>query len=69
MEGVLENPVVILGGKRTPMGGLGGDLSDMSAAELGAVAIKGAIRAAGVLESDISEVYMGCVLQVFDHES
>ena len=63
MEGILDNPVVILGGKRTPMGGLGGDLSDMSAAELGAVAIKGAIRAAGVLESDISEVYMGCVLQ------
>ena len=63
MEDVLNNPVVILGAKRTPIGGLGGELSDMSAAELGAVAIKGAINAAGVQVSDVSEVYMGCVLQ------
>ena len=59
----MDNPVVICSGKRTPMGGLGGDLSDMSAAQLGAAAMKGALQAARLEPNDIDEVYMGCVLQ------
>ena len=59
----MDNPVVICSGKRTPMGGLGGDLSDMSAAQLGAAAMKGALQAARLEPNGIDEVYMGCVLQ------
>ena len=58
----MDNPVVICSGKRTPMGGLGGDLSDLSAAQLGA-AMKGALQAARLEPNDIDEVYMGRVLQ------
>ena len=59
----MDNPIVICSGKRTPMGGFGGDLSDLSAAQLGAAAIKGALKAASIEAKDIDEVYMGCVLQ------
>ena len=59
----MDNPVIICSGKRTPMGGLGGDLSDLSAAQLGAAAMKGALQAARLEPNDIDEVYMGCVLQ------
>ena len=59
----MDNPVVICSGKRTPMGGLGGDLADLSAAQLGAAAMKGALQAARLEPNDIDEVYMGCVLQ------
>ena len=59
----MDNPVVICSGKRTPMGGLGGDLSDLSAPQLGAAAMKGALQAARLEPNDIDEVYMGCVLQ------
>ena len=59
----MDNPVVICSGKRTPMGGLGGDLSDLSAAQLGAAAMKGALQATRLEPNDIDEVYMGCVLQ------
>ena len=59
----MDNPVVICAGKRTPMGGLGGDLSDLSAAQLGSAAIKGALEAASLEPDDIDEVFMGCVLQ------
>ena len=53
------DPVVIVGMARTPMGGLLGDLSDLTASELGAVAIKGALEDAGVKGADVSEVIMG----------
>ena len=53
------DPVVIVGMARTPMGGLLGDLADLTASELGAVAIKGALEDAGVKGADVSEVIMG----------
>ncbi|WP_299371488.1 acetyl-CoA C-acyltransferase [uncultured Tateyamaria sp.] len=53
-------PVVITGAARTPMGGFQGALSDMTAADLGGIAIKGAMDAAGL--STVDEVLMGCVL-------
>ena len=52
--------VVIAGAARTPMGGFQGDLSPLSAAELGGAAISAALDGAGTPEVD--EVLMGCVL-------
>jgi len=55
--------VVIVSAVRTPMGSFGGCLSSVSATELGAAAIKGAIEKAGIDKDIINEVYMGNVLQ------
>jgi acetyl-CoA C-acetyltransferase len=60
---MLEDPIVIVGAARTPMGGFQGDLSGVSAPELGAIAIKAALERAGVAAPDVEEVIMGCVLQ------
>ncbi|HJW41575.1 MAG TPA: acetyl-CoA C-acyltransferase [Rhizomicrobium sp.] len=56
------NEIVILSGARTPMGGFQGELSALSATELGAVAIKSAVERAGLAPSDIAETLMGNVL-------
>lgn len=58
----MSDPVVIVGMSRTPMGGMQGSLSAMSAPELGAKAIAGALADAKVDAADVSEVLMGCVL-------
>lgn len=52
--------VVIIGAARTPMGGFQGTLSGVSAADLGGVAIKGALNGTGL--TTVDEVLMGCVL-------
>ncbi|MEO1362570.1 MAG: acetyl-CoA C-acyltransferase [Pseudomonadota bacterium] len=52
--------VVIAGAARTPMGGFQGALGDMTAAELGGVAIAGALADASA--QTVDEVLMGCVL-------
>ncbi|MEH6478085.1 MAG: acetyl-CoA C-acyltransferase, partial [Sneathiella sp.] len=57
-----DDPIVIVGMARTPMGGFQGDLADVKAPVLGAIAIEGAMKSAGVSGSDIDEVVMGCVL-------
>jgi acetyl-CoA C-acetyltransferase len=57
-----EDPIVIVGMARTPMGGFQGDLSEVKAPELGSIAIKAAMERAGVTGNDIDEVIMGCVL-------
>lgn len=57
-----EDPIVIAGMARTPMGGFQGDFSDASAPELGAAAIRAATSRAGLKPEDIDEVLMGCVL-------
>ncbi len=57
-----EDPIVIVGMARTPMGGFQGDLSDVKAPELGSVAIEAAMQQAGLTGTDIDEVVMGCVL-------
>jgi acetyl-CoA C-acetyltransferase len=56
------DPVVILSYARTPMGGMQGVLSDVSATDLGATAVKAAVERAGVEGEDIERIYMGCVL-------
>ncbi|SMX30888.1 acetyl-CoA C-acyltransferase [Octadecabacter ascidiaceicola] len=58
----MTDPIVILSAKRTPMGGLGGELSAMTASQLGAVAAKAAVAEAGVSPSDVDEVIFGNVL-------
>ncbi|AQQ68510.1 acetyl-CoA acetyltransferase [Microbulbifer agarilyticus] len=62
MSEQVKDPVVIVGISRTPMGGMQGALSGLSAPELGAVAIRGALADAGVDAADVDEVLMGCVL-------
>ena len=54
--------IVIVGASRTPMGGFHGELSQVTASELGGAAIKGAIEGAGVKHESIDEVIMGNVL-------
>jgi acetyl-CoA C-acetyltransferase len=53
----------ILSGCRTPIGTYGGALKDVPAVELGALAVKEALRRSGVAPGDVDEVVMGCVLQ------
>ncbi|HOZ56736.1 MAG TPA: acetyl-CoA C-acetyltransferase [Nakamurella multipartita] len=54
---------VIVAGSRTPIGRFNGALAAVSAAELGGVAIRGAIERAGLTGSDVEYVIMGEVLQ------
>ena len=54
-----EDPVVIVGMSRTPMGGLLGDLANMSANELGAIAVKAASEEAKLGETEVNEIIMG----------
>ncbi|MFH1808334.1 MAG: acetyl-CoA C-acetyltransferase [Pseudomonadota bacterium] len=53
---------VIVGAARTPIGAFQGSLSSLSAAKLGAVAIKAALERAGVAPDQVDQVYMGNVL-------
>ncbi len=57
-----NDPIVIVGAARTPMGAFQGDFSSLSASDLGAVAIKAAVERAGIKPSDVQEVIMGNVL-------
>jgi acetyl-CoA C-acetyltransferase len=53
---------VVVAGARTPMGRLQGSLKDFSGADLGGVAIRGALDKAGVAPEDVQYVIMGQVL-------
>src|SRR3954452_7199319 len=57
------NPSVIVAGARTPIGRLLGGLKDLSAAQLGGVAIQGALEKAGVSADQVDYVIMGQVIQ------
>ena len=57
-----NDPIVIVGAARTPMGGLSGDFASLAASDLGAVAIRAAVERAGVAAEDVQEVIMGNVL-------
>ncbi|MCI9887644.1 acetyl-CoA C-acetyltransferase [Micrococcales bacterium 31B] len=54
---------VIVGGARTPFGKINGQLSSLSAVELGAHAIRGALERAGVAADAVEAVVMGHVVQ------
>jgi len=55
--------VVIVSGVRTPVGSFLGGLAPLPAPKLGAVAIQAALERSGVAAREVSEVFMGCVLQ------
>jgi len=55
--------VVILAGSRTPQGRVNGQLSSLTAVDLGAAAIAGALARAGVKPDQVNAVLMGQVLQ------
>jgi acetyl-CoA C-acetyltransferase len=57
-----QDHVVISSYARTPIGGFGGALAALSAPQLGAVAIREAVRRAGIPEAAVDEIMMGCVL-------
>jgi acetyl-CoA C-acetyltransferase len=54
--------VVIVSGKRTPIGAFMGSLSSLTAPQLGSIAIKAALQEAGITGDQVDEVLMGCVL-------
>src|SRR2546423_11195741 len=53
---------LILSGVRTPIGAFMGALSSLTAPQLGAIAIREAVKQAGVTPDTVDEVIMGCVL-------
>ena len=55
--------VVIVGAARTAIGKFGGTLKNVPTRTLGAIAVKEAIKRAGIKAEDIDEVVLGCVLQ------
>lgn len=59
----MSKKVVIASACRTAIGSMGGQLSTVPAAEMGAVVIKEALKRAGVAPDQVDHVYMGCVIQ------
>lgn len=57
-----SDPVVIIDGARTPMGGFQGVLSPVTATQLGSTAIEAALHRAGLPPAEVQQVIMGCVL-------
>ncbi|MDU9394408.1 acetyl-CoA C-acyltransferase [Pseudomonas japonica] len=59
---LVNDPIVIVSAVRTPMGGLQGDLKSLTAPQLGAAAIRGAVERAGIAADSVEQVLFGCVL-------
>jgi acetyl-CoA C-acetyltransferase len=57
-----NDPIVIVGLSRTPMGAFQGELKGFAAPELGAAAIRAAVERARIRPDEVQEVIMGCVL-------
>src|SRR5713101_4631286 len=57
-----SNEVVIIAGCRTPIGKFQGSLSDMSAPQLGAVAVREAVKRANLRPQQVDECIMGNVV-------
>ena len=57
------NEAVIISAARTPVGKFLGSLKGFSAPQLGAIAVREAVKRAGVKPEDVDEVIMGCVIQ------
>ena len=58
----LQDPIVIVGSARTPIGGFQGELKDATAPDLGAVAIRAALQRSGLEAEAVEEIVFGCVL-------
>jgi acetyl-CoA C-acetyltransferase len=61
----MKREAVIVSAVRTPFGGFGGGLKELSATDLGGMAIKEAVRRGGLAgrEAEIDNVFMGMVIQ------
>ncbi|MCB1022993.1 MAG: acetyl-CoA C-acetyltransferase [Acidobacteria bacterium] len=57
------NEAVIISAARTATGKFMGSLMPFSATDLGAAAVKEAVKRAGIKKEEVSEVIMGCVVQ------
>ncbi|MDV7213889.1 acetyl-CoA C-acyltransferase, partial [Azotobacter beijerinckii] len=57
-----HDPVVIVSAARTPLGGFQGELSSLSAPQLGGVAVRAALERAGLSGERVQELILGCVL-------
>ena len=55
----MQDPIVIVGAARTPMGAFQGDFADLAAHDLGGAAIKAAVERAGIEPALIEEVLFG----------
>lgn len=63
VQGDRMEKVYIVGACRTPIGRMGGSISEIPVADLGATVIREAIIRSRVEFSDVEHVIMGCVLQ------
>jgi len=58
----LQDPIVIVGSARTPIGGFQGSLREAAAPHLGSAAIGAALQRSGLAADAVDEVVFGCVL-------
>lgn len=58
----MSDAIVLLSARRTPIGAFQGAFATVSAPNLGAAAIRGALESAGLAAEHVDEVIMGCVL-------
>jgi acetyl-CoA C-acetyltransferase len=58
----VDDPVVVVGAVRTPLGGFQGALKECTAVELGSRAIRASLERAGIEPEAVDEVLFGCVL-------
>jgi acetyl-CoA C-acetyltransferase len=58
-ETSMQDPIVIVGAARTPMGAFQGDFADLAAHDMGGAAIKAAVQRAGVAPEKVDEVLFG----------
>ena len=58
----MDDAIVIVGAKRTPIGGMSGQFVSLSSPQLAAAAIKAAVAQSGLQPKDINEAIIGCVL-------
>lgn len=63
MEELIMKNIVIASAVRTPVGSYGGALKDVSAVDLGTIAVKEALKRANVKPEQVDEVILGHVLQ------
>jgi len=57
-----NNAIVIVGAKRTPIGAFQGELSTLTAPQLGSAAVAAAVAQSGISGADIDDAVMGCCL-------
>ena len=62
MWGFVMEEIVIVSGVRTPVGKFQGSLSDFSATQLGAIAVREAVRRSGIDAATVDECIMGNVV-------